>query len=233
MCEYVKISGWLKTSFIDYPGTVSTVLFLSGCNLRCPFCHNPGIVNDELPQVAFDEVKQYLIKRKHIVEGVVISGGEPTLHPSLPELVRELKNMKLRVKIDTNGLLPEMIEKTSPDYLALDIKTVPEKYRLLGADMVDVQCRLRKSISMVEAMGENGEVRIPVVPGLVDDFEIEELKELLGGVRKVFIQPFKRNAELLDPAFSDIEPHSPEKLKGWCRMLRSLSIDCHIRGMEY
>ena len=121
--------GWTKNSFIDYPGTVSTVLFFSGCNLRCPYCHNCSLL-DNPPDISgrSREFWKFLEKRKGLVEGVVISGGEPTLHPHLKDSIRELQQTGYKVKLDTNGLQPEVIAEFACDYVALDIKTEPGNY---------------------------------------------------------------------------------------------------------
>lgn len=130
--EFKGISGWQKTSFIDYPGTVSTVLFFEGCNLRCPYCHNPDIVLRKNPQLSWTEIKSHLSSRKGLIEGVVLTGGEPTLHSCLPQIVNELRDDGFLIKIDTNGANPDMIAQCKPDYLALDFKTIPQRYELFG-----------------------------------------------------------------------------------------------------
>ncbi len=233
MCKDIKIAGWIKSSFIDYPGTVSTVLFLSGCNLRCPFCHNPSIVRDELPEISFSEIMFYLYKRKGIVDGVVITGGEPTIYSNLPDLVKKLRNIGVRVKVDTNGLEPKVVESCSADYLAMDIKAVPSRYSLLGAGYCDVEQRLKASIKLVEKMGSDGEVRIPVVPGIIENDDIDELIDLLKGVNKVFLQPFKNDAELLDRSLTRLEAFPLETVQQWCDQFRRASVNCFIRGQEY
>ena len=232
MCTDIKIAGWIKSSFIDYPGTVSTVLFLSGCNLRCPFCHNPAIVLDELPRIPFHKIQSHLLIRKGIIDGVVISGGEPTIYKTLPDLVNELHSIGVRVKIDTNGLEPEVVEACSADYLAMDLKAVPSKYGLLGAGYYDVEQRLKESIKLVEKMGTKGEIRIPVVPGVVDEEDVGELIGLLRDVDKVYLQPLKNSVELLDSSLNGIKGFSPETLMRWREQFRQTSVNCFIRGLE-
>ncbi|HAJ80497.1 MAG TPA: anaerobic ribonucleoside-triphosphate reductase activating protein, partial [Fibrobacteres bacterium] len=106
------ITGWLKNSFIDFPGTVSTVLFFSGCNLRCPYCHNPQIVtNAFLPQIPLQEILDFFQHRKGLINGVVLSGGEPAMHETAQSIAAHARSMEYTVKLDTNGLLPEKIKE--------------------------------------------------------------------------------------------------------------------------
>ena len=227
------ISGWTKTSFIDYPGCPATLLFLPGCNLRCPYCHNPGIVSDNYPPIPFSDIKDHIVKRKGVIEGAVISGGEPTLHSGLTDLCGEIKSLGLKVKIDTNGLEPDVLADCRPDYLALDIKTSLDKYRLLNIpDQYGIDCRerLSKSINIVKSMGDNAEVRITAAPGIVDRGDIESLRAELRGVSKVFIQPFNPNRPMLDPAYSSVKPYEADELELMRDMFREAGIECEVRG---
>jgi len=226
------ISGWTKTSLIDYPGKLSTLLFLPGCNLRCPYCHNPGIVQDSYPPIPFGDIEDHIIKRKNILEGAVISGGEPTLHPGLKDLCNYVKSLGLKVKIDTNGLEPDVLTTCRPDYLALDIKTAPGKYRLLNIpDQYDSDCRerLSKSIDIVKSMAENAEIRITAAPGIVDRADIEILCTDLRGVSKVFIQRFNPNQPMLDPAYTSVKPYGVDELELMRNTFLEAGINCAVR----
>ena len=226
----IGISGWLKNSFIDYPGTVATVLFFRGCNLRCPYCHNGPLVRKELPEIPFSDVLDFLLKRKGILEGVVLSGGEPTIHATLPLVVREVRKLGYRVKIDSNGLNPDMIETCAPDYLSLDIKTIPERYTALGCSTSEYKSHLQQSLQLVRAMGARAEVRITVAPGFVDEEVIIQLRELLAGISQVFLQPYRNTTDLLDRSFAFCEP-LPEREIQHYRDLLALSVGtCSIRG---
>ncbi|MDR0307466.1 MAG: anaerobic ribonucleoside-triphosphate reductase activating protein [Chitinispirillales bacterium] len=229
MPSQVKISGWLKSSFIDFPGTVAAVLFFSGCNLACPYCHNPSIVRGRTEPVSFDEVKSYILKHKGIIEGAVISGGEAALLADLEEISKSLREMGLKIKLDTNGLLPEKIEKCSPDYLALDIKTSFKKYALLGAAYPDCGERLRQSINIVKKMGDQAEVRITAAPGVIDINDVEELLVELSGVKKIYIQQFVSDYDILDPAYLLVKPYPAEELERWQAFFSHNGIYCAIR----
>jgi pyruvate formate lyase activating enzyme len=232
MLNDIEIAGWLKSSFIDFPETVATVIFLSGCNLRCPYCHNPGIVNNAYGAVNFDEIREHLIRRMGVIEGVVVSGGEPTLHAGLPKLCDALKVLSLRVKIDTNGLEPERIIVCDFDYLALDVKTSLKGYARLNAPYRDCAERLGQSVDIVKSMGDYAEVRVTAVPGIVDRDDIRDLCAELRGVRQVFIQQFEPNQQLLDPGYESIKPYPVEELELWQNMFLDAGIDeCDIRGV--
>jgi pyruvate formate lyase activating enzyme len=225
------IAGWAKNSFIDFPGTVSTVLFFSGCNLRCPYCHNPGIVLHESEEtIPLKEILIFLKKRKGMIEGVVFSGGEPTIHETLESIVSKIRSIGYKIKLDTNGLLPEKIQKIKPDYLALDVKTTPTNYtRLLKSSYENVKERLKESISIAISMKENAEIRITIAPGIIDNKIIEDIWPMLQGVRKVYLQPMQTRAELLDPEMKKNAPISQEEIKHFREMLSPYVGKCEIR----
>lgn len=226
------IVGWTKNSFIDYPGTVCTVLFFSGCNLRCPYCHNPQVVlNDGLEAVDHEEVLRFLRKRRGQIEGVVLSGGEPTLHRTIVDLVPLYRELGYRVKLDTNGLSPEVIERVAPDYLALDIKTSPRLYaERAGATCDDPVRRLTRAAAIARDMGERAEIRITVAPGFVDAGIIDEIGELIRGACRAVLQPMQQRVPLLDPAYNICTPVPAEEIEGFRRALSSFVGSCTTRG---
>ncbi len=228
---YSGISGWLKHSFIDFPGTIATVLFFGGCNLRCPYCHNPKIVDDTEGRVDFDEIIEYVKQRRGIIEGAVFSGGEPTIHrQTLPVIAGCLHDLGLKIKLDTNGLLPDMIKAASPDYLALDIKTLPSRYVELGWKGGDCRDAIGRSLEIVKSMGNDAEVRITVAAPFVGNDEIEAFLSILQGVKKVYLQPFRDSGELLDPSFAERGSVSIETIRQWRNRLAGAVESCEIRG---
>ncbi|MBN1308074.1 MAG: anaerobic ribonucleoside-triphosphate reductase activating protein [Chitinispirillaceae bacterium] len=228
------IGGWLKHSFIDFPATVSTVLFFRGCNLRCPYCHNPLLVNGTAGPIAFDEVVSYLERRRGIIDGAVLSGGEPTLHREmLPFVADRIRSLGLKIKLDTNGLLPGMIDNLSPDYLALDLKTLPSRYGELGwRGGADCEAAILRSLSIVRSMGRNAEVRITMAAPFIREIEIEAFMTMLQGVRVVYMQPFRVSGELLDPKFADRGYMAPETIRRFRDRLAVAVERCEVRGME-
>jgi pyruvate formate lyase activating enzyme len=227
------VAGWVKNSFIDFPGTVSTVLFFSGCNLRCPYCHNPELIgNDDQPEIPLREIQEFLQKRKGRISGVVLSGGEPTMHHSAQNIATIVRSMGYSVKLDTNGMLPEKIEAIAPDYLALDVKTIPANYaKMLKARYVDVKEKLAKSIVIVKAMNENAEIRITIAPDIVNKKIIEELALMLSGIKKVYLQPMKTTTPLLNPSMSKMPPVAKEEIEKYRAIVSQFVERCEIRGV--
>lgn len=230
--RFIGCAGWLKNSCIDYPGTVATVLFFSGCNLRCPYCHNPAIVNGERDiSGRSDEIWRFLEARRGRIEGVVISGGEPTCHATLERTIHDIQHLGYGIKLDTNGLLPEMIRRFSPDYLALDIKTDPDRYgELLNAPFADAEQRLAQSCALVREMGEKAEVRITVAPGFINRATVRRLADFLRGVNAIFLQPVRTSTALLDPSFARRIPPSRDEIREYRHILAAAARICRIRG---
>ncbi len=226
------VAGWQKTSFIDFPGTVSTVLFFSGCNLACPYCHNPDILRAPAGGIIpSDELWDFLEKRRNLIDGVVLSGGEPTLHSGLVAMAGALRDTGYRVKLDTNGMLPAVAEALAPDYLALDIKTAPRLYKdLVRTPYDDARNRLEQSVGFARRMAGNAEVRVTVAPGIVDGEIIREIGELVRGVHKLFLQPVRVNGPLYDPSFADRKPAPDEEILRYRSILAEFVHDCVIRG---
>ena len=168
----MKFSGIQKTSLIDFPDRIATVLFTPGCNLRRPFCHNWRLVLEPKgPFLSEENALRILKSRKKFVDAVVITGGEPTMQSDIPTFLMKLKKMGFAIKIDTNGFFPDVLKKCLPflDYVAMDIKTCPEKYVQLGAK--DTKKFLR-AIKILKQGSANYEFRSTVVPNFVDERHI-------------------------------------------------------------
>jgi len=231
-CELSGVAGWHKTSLIDFPGTVSTVLFFSGCNLRCPYCHNPHVVNAQAAdEIDSSAIWSFLEKRRNVIDGIVLSGGEPTLHACCASAAAGMRELGFRVKLDTNGLLPDMIGKIAPEYLALDIKTSPRLYKTYcKSPYEDIEERLVRSLAIVKTMGANAEVRITCAPEVVSREIISELVPLIAGVSQVFLQPMQNTVPLLDPAFADKPLIPPQEIEQFREILAPHVGRCDIRG---
>ncbi|GBC63681.1 anaerobic ribonucleoside-triphosphate reductase activating protein [Desulfonema ishimotonii] len=200
--------GLQKNSFIDYPGKISCVLFTSGCNFDCPYCHNPDLVRGcrDCPRFLGEKtVYDFLEQRRGCLDGVVISGGEPTLHDDLIGLCERVKKMGYPVKLDTNGSRPEvvreLIDRELVDYLAMDIKTDPMKYSPLIRKKGD-PASIFSSIRLIMNSGIPYEFKTTCVRPLVDEQIIENICHLIQGARLYALQQF-HEADVLHPEFFD------------------------------
>jgi pyruvate formate lyase activating enzyme len=224
----MKFSGLQKTSLADFPDKVSSVLFTPGCNLRCPFCHNWRIVVDPQPPFLTEETAlRILEERKKYVDAVVITGGEPTIHKELPKFLKKLKEKGFAVKLDTNGLDSKTLEKCLPhlDYVALDVKTSPEKYRNLGAENTT---ELLKTIEILKTGKVEYEFRTTVVPGLVQTQDIHRICEITKGVKNFALQQFVPG-DTLDEAFKTLKPYPQETLTGYAEIVRTCAENVILR----
>jgi len=202
----MNIGGIQKSSLIDYPGKVSSVIFCSGCNFDCPYCHNPALVPGQAAcpnELDTNAVYGFLDQRRNFLDGVVVSGGEPTLQPDLVDLCRKIKDFGLPVKLDTNGsrprVLQHLIEADLVDYIAMDLKTDPVLYR----SYIKSDCRpdpIVDSITLVMESGVDYEFRTTCVKPIVTFRTIENILHLIAGARLYALQRF-RNGEVLHPEF--------------------------------
>jgi pyruvate formate lyase activating enzyme len=202
----MHIGGIQKNSLIDYPGKVSSVIFCSGCNFDCPYCHNPELVGVQTNcsnKIDAIDVYCFLDQRRNFLDGVVVSGGEPTLQPDLPELCRNIKGFGFPVKLDTNGSRPGvlqfLIEEKLVDYVAMDLKTDPVLYR----SYIKSNCRpdpIVESIDLITKSGIDYEFRTTCVKPIVTARTIENILELISGAKLYVLQRF-RNGEVLHPEF--------------------------------
>lgn len=198
----MKIGGFQPFSLNDYPGHVAAVIYTQGCNLRCPFCHNPSLVLPESFGVPFpiEEVITRLEKRIGKIDGVVISGGEPTLQHDLRECIKRLKNMSLLVKIDTNGTQPEvltsLLEEKLIDFIAMDIKAPQEKYDLLCGVKISFTA-IARSIKIIKESGIAYQFRTTHYTPFLEDEDILIIREMLGNDRHYCLQQYQEMTPLL------------------------------------
>ncbi len=203
----MNIGGFEKYSFIDFPGCISSVVFTRGCNFCCPYCHNPELVKPggDAPAAAVSEedVLTFLEKRRKYIDGVVITGGEPFLQPDLTEFCQKLKMLGFSIKIDTNGSMPgmlfDLIRDGLADYIAMDVKTDPDRYVPLIAREVDPE-RICRSIEIIIGAGLPHEFRTTCVRPIVDEPAIRVIADLLRGASLHALQK-PRNEKVLAPAF--------------------------------
>src|SRR6056297_3033402 len=203
----MNIGGFQKTSLIDYPGKISCILFLSGCNFDCPYCHNPDLVRGNKAQPALDEqqLKDFLSKRQGLLDGVVVTGGEPTLQPDLPDLCRTIKAMGFAVKLDSNGsrptVLKQLVAEPLIDYIAMDIKTAPERY----SPFICRSCNpadITESIRIILTSQLPHEFRTTCVSPIVDEEAIAAMATLINGARRHALQKVQYDTvDVLHPEF--------------------------------
>lgn len=231
-------AGLQKTSLVDYPGTVAAVVFLPACNFRCPWCHNGSLVEPseatEDSLIPIETINGLLQKRQTVLEGVVITGGEPTLRQELPELIRLYKSLGYKVKLDTNGSKPDVLaalfthEATRPDYIALDLKLAPHRYPELGGS----EGALIKSIDLIQTSGIDHEYRTIALPqGHLTEKDIESLAHHIDERSPWFFSPFKPG-NCLDPSWDFFPSPSTEALERLADVARSLGKTVYVRGLK-
>ncbi|MBN1928994.1 MAG: anaerobic ribonucleoside-triphosphate reductase activating protein [Chlorobiaceae bacterium] len=205
----LPVGGFLPQSLVDYPGLVAAVLYTSGCNFRCPFCHNPELVLPEEfgapPLLAFDEVYDRIARNRKLLGGVVVTGGEPTIHASLPDALRALKALGLAVKLDTNGSRPEMLElllgEGLVDEVAMDIKA-PLRIDRYG-ELAGIDCsptllaRISESVLRLRGSDVNIRFRSTIVEGLHTENDVQVMRELLDGA--IVFQTYRAGKTLAMP----------------------------------
>ncbi len=217
--EAMKFSGLQKTSLIDFPGRISSILFTPGCNLRCPYCQNWRIaVNPQGPFLTEDEALAILESRKKFIDAVVVTGGEPLIHSDAPLFLKKLKERGFAVKLDTNGFFPKLLKKclVHVDYVAVDIKTSPEKYHLVGAKEID---SLLETVSLLMNSSVDYEFRSTVVPGIVDEEDIAKMGEVVRGAKRFAFQQFIPD-DALEERFRKIHPYPPETIKRFSEIMK-------------
>jgi len=215
------ISGIHTLTLLDFPGHVSCIVFTPGCNFRCGYCHNAEFVlPEEIKKIEHDFIPaekffNFLETRKGKLEGVVISGGEPTIHPDLPEFIRKIKELGFLVKLDTNGTNPEMLEKLIQgklvDYIAMDMKAPPAKYAEFTSVKVDIQ-KLEKSRDLIIASQIDYEFRTTCIKGWHTEKDVSEIAQWCTGARKYTLQNF-RSQKTLDPSWGKYSSFTEKELK--------------------
>lgn len=231
----IRICGIMKTTLLDYPGKLACTVFLPGCNMRCPFCHNPRVVFGKDELVDINELFSFLKKRQGVLDGVCITGGEPTLYgDSLVALIKEIKDLGFLVKLDTNGTSPEMIKKLTSeklvDYIAMDIKSdlTAEAYSKACGTPIDIDL-IKQSIDLIANSGVDHEFRTTVVRELHTENNLLNAAKFLSGKGRYFLQSFVDSGDLLDKThtFSAIDKSEMERIAG----LASAYTETYVRGV--
>ena len=232
----MKIGGLQKLTLVDYPGKVAATVFLIGCNFRCPFCQNPELVDPEKiknqPEISEEQFFWFLDSEQGLLDGICITGGEPTIHSDLIDFIKKIKDKGFLVKLDTNGskpeVLSELVDEKLIDFIAMDIKTSidvkikNQKSKIKNYDIatevnVDIN-KIKRSVELIKNSGIDYEFRMTAVPGLVEKEDIEKIGKWLRGCKKFALQQFQ-NKKVLDKEFEKIQPYSEETLKEFKKIL--------------
>ena len=214
----MKINGFQKLTLLDFPEKVACIIFTAGCNFRCPFCHNASLVThiDENQNIDEEEIFTYLEKRKGLLDGVCITGGEPLLQSDIKEFIQKIKNMGYAVKLDTNGSYPEklrdLIENNLVDYVAMDIKNSREKYAETAGIQNLLLDNIEKSISILLENKVDYEFRTTVVNELHTKEDIKNISVLIKGAKKYFIQNFKDSGDIIARNMTEVTQNNLEDM---------------------
>lgn len=203
----MQIGGLIKLSLVDYPGKTAAVIFAQGCNFRCPYCYNKELVIPSCFQAVIpeEEVISFLAKRKDVLGGVVITGGEPTLQKDLLEFLRRVQHLGYPVKLDTNGsrpdILKEVIKENLVDFIAMDVKAPLNSYQKLAGVPIAAHF-IQESILIIKSSGIKHQFRTTVVKSLLSDGDFSQLAHLVKGAQRYVLQNFSARECVLDPVLT-------------------------------
>ena len=228
------VFGLQKLSLLDYPGKTACTVFTGGCNFRCPYCHNASLVVglDEVEPISNDDFFTFLNKRRNILDGICITGGEPLLQPDIETFIREIKNLGYSVKLDTNGTFPDklirLVDENLIDYVAMDIKNSPQKYDvtvgLTGIDFSKIKCSVEFLLSNLI----NYEFRTTVVKELHNKEDFLSIGEWIKGAKQYYLQSFIDSGDILGGSFSAYSKTELEEIK---ELMLPFVKETHIRGV--
>lgn len=231
----MKLFGLQKLSLLDFPGKMACTVFTGGCNLRCPFCHNASLVTglSEVEPIDEDEVFALLEKRRGILEGVAVTGGEPLMQPGIEEFIRRVRERGFAVKLDTNGCYPDrlarILNEGLVDYVAMDIKNSPAAYaRTVGIDGFDLT-PVQTSVELLMNGETDYEFRTTVVKELHSADDFEAVGRWLKGAKRLYLQSFKDSGDLIG---SGLSACTPQELEQFRAILLPYIPDTFLRGVD-
>lgn len=231
----MKIYGLNKTTLLDYPGKVAATIFLGGCNFRCPFCQNSSLVLNPSaqPEIPVKEVLSFLKKRKGILEGVCITGGEPTLSPDLPELLQEIRTLGYPIKLDTNGTHPALLKTLTEQNLiqmtAVDIKACPDNYPALCGLVHPELDAVKETVEFLKNGTLDYEFRTTVIRELHSEKDFIEIGQWLTGAKAYYLQAYRDSEEVLQPGFSS---YTRKELEHFREILKRTIPLVELRGID-
>lgn len=209
-------AGFQKLTLLDYPGKVACLLFTMGCNFRCPFCHNASLVRaEEKATISGEEILSFLKKRKGVLDGVCISGGEPLVHRGLYDFIKEIKNLGYSVKLDTNGSFPDtlkaLVNEKLVDYVAMDIKNSFESYSKTAGIHTNLD-KIKESIDFLMSEAVDYEFRTTLVKELHTYADMESIGKMIKGAKRYFLQNFVDSGDVLGKNIHPLEENELEKM---------------------
>jgi pyruvate formate lyase activating enzyme len=234
----LEIKGFIPNTMLDWEGMLASTLFLPRCNFRCPFCQNAELVlrPERLETVPFSVISDYLRERSGWVEGVCVTGGEPCLHEDLPRLCADLQAQGVKVKLDTNGSLPDVLEAVladgNVDYVSMDIKAPVEygPYKIAtGVDRTETVPAVTRSIEILQTSGIEHDFRTTVVPLMHGPTEVAKIAEYLKGESRFVLQYFSPR-DTIDPRFSSLRPFTEEDMNAMLKQAQHFVPGTVVRG---
>ena len=233
----MKIGGFQKSTFIDYPNHIAALIFTIECNFRCPYCYNKSLVKGTAKPIPEKKIFSVLKERKNLLEGLVITGGEPALQKDLPEFAKKTKDLGYKVKLDTNGTNPKMlrqlIESNLLDYVAMDIKAPIEKYKDTVKTKVNTD-KVKKSVKIIKTAGKENKIdyefRTTVLPKILKEKDIIKISDWIKGSKKYYLQQFKSFEGMLNPKLKKEKKYTEKKLKEIVDQIKDKFEKCEIRN---
>ncbi|HAA47192.1 MAG TPA: anaerobic ribonucleoside-triphosphate reductase activating protein [Synergistaceae bacterium] len=230
----MRLAGLQKTTLIDYPGKIACTVFTQGCNLRCPYCHNPGLVENGIPEEPFireEDFFSFLDSRKGLLDGVCVTGGEPAVQDGLADFLLRIKRAGFYVKLDTNGTRPDvlvpLLEEGLVDFVAMDVKTSREGYARDLGFVVDVEV-IVASIGIIKKSSVEHEFRTTVVPGVVGEKELYDIGRMIAPAGCHVLQNF-RPGKVLSKKLRKRRGYSPGELEEFLKVMKAFAADVKVR----
>jgi len=230
----MRIGGVHKTSLIEFPGYLSAVVFVQGCTFRCPYCHNPELVDPRRfsALMPWEEVRAFLLRRRGLLQAVVFSGGEPLAQEDLLEKIEEVRHLGFAVKVDTNGSLPDrlalLLEKGVLDAVAMDIKGSPQRYAEVAGVPVEMEAVAASVRLILGAKAVWHEFRSTVVKRFFSEEDVRAIGQFVAGARRFALQRF-RPGNTVDPSLGDADVCSDEEMERYRGILSAFVAECRIR----
>ena len=228
----MEINGLLKLTLLDFPGRTACTVFFGGCNLRCPFCHNASLVRGEGERIGEDEFFDFLTRRRGMLDGVAVTGGEPLLQSGIEDFLARIKEAGFEVKLDTNGTMPGKLRRILGaglcDYVAMDIKSSPEGYSRAAGVFVDMDA-IKESISLLMGGSVDYEFRTTAAKGYVLPEDFEGIGKLIAGAKRYFIQGFADSGDLVGEGAS---AYTPGEMKAFLKTVKKYVPAAELRGVD-